>query len=64
MNKLKRIFVTVAVALMILGAALVGVSLITGGNAERILYNTDIADMTKFFPREQIEAVVNFLFPA
>ena len=64
MNKLKRAFVTFAFALLIVGVALVGVSLLTGGSAERILYTTDIADMTKFFPREQIEAVVNFLFPA
>lgn len=64
MRKVNRFFSILGLFLLILGLALIGVGILTGGNAHRILYNSDIADMTKFFTREQIEAVVNFLFPA
>ena len=64
MSNGKRIFTILSIVIILLGVALIGVGMLTGGNAHRILYNTDIADMTKFFPREQIEAVVNFLVPA
>ena len=64
MSKINRLLLTLCLTLALLGIALLGVGMLTGGSAERILYTTDIADMTKFFPREQIEAVVNFLFPA
>ena len=64
MSNGKRIFTIMSIVIILLGVALIGVGMLTGGNAHRILYNTDIADMTKFFPREQIEAVVNFLIPA
>ena len=64
MNKLRRFFTILSMVIILLGVALIGVGMLTGGDAHRILYNTDIADMTKFFSREQIEAVVNFLIPA
>ncbi len=62
MNKLKRFALTLSFALILLGVALIGVSLLTGGSVRRILYTTDIADMTRFFSRERIEAVVDFFF--
>lgn len=64
MSKFRRLFSTLSSVLVVLGIALVGVGLLTGGDAKRILYNTDIADMTKFFSREQIEMVVDFFFRA
>lgn len=62
MTKLRHLISAVCVALVILGIALIGVGFLTGGSAERILFNTDIADMTKFFTREQIESVVDLFF--
>ena len=62
MNKLRTLLSAVCVALIVLGIALVGVGCLTGGSPNRILYNTDIADMTKFFTREQIETVVDLFF--
>lgn len=64
MNKLKRVFTVLTIVIIVVGLALIGVGFLTGGDVHRILYNTDIADMTKYFSREQIETVVNFLFPA
>lgn len=62
MRKTWRIVLTICVILLILGVAVMGVGLFTGGNFSRILYTTDIADMTKFFSREQIESVVSLFF--
>ncbi len=62
MRKIGRFISFLAVVCILLGLALVGVGLLTGGDAVRILYTTDIADMTKFFSREQIEQVVELFF--
>lgn len=62
MGKIWRLVLTICVILVILGVAVMGVGLLTGGSFSRILNTTDIADMTKFFSREQIENVVSFFF--
>lgn len=62
MGKIWRLVLTICVILVILGVAVMGVGLLTGGSFSRILSTTDIADMTKFFSREQIENVVSFFF--
>ena len=62
MGKIWRLVLTICVILVILGVAVMGVGLLTGGSFSRILGTTDIADMTKFFSREQIENVVSFFF--
>ena len=63
MRKMYRFVLSVCVILLVVGAALGGVGLLTGGSFSRILQTTDIADMTKFFSYEQIQGVVYFLFP-
>jgi len=62
MNKVWRIIFIICGILLVLGLALVGVALMTGGSAGRLLATTDIADMTKFFSREQLVTFVNFFF--
>lgn len=62
MNKLWRFLSFFVIVLVFASLALLGVGLLTGGSFNRILYTTDIADMTKFFSREQIEMVVSFFF--
>lgn len=63
MRKMYRFVLSVCVILLVFGAAIGGVGLLTGGSFSRILQTTDIADMTKFFSYEQIQRVVYFLFP-
>ena len=62
MSKAWRIIMIICGILLVLGLALVGVALMTGGSAGRLLATTDIADMTKFFSREQLVSFVNFFF--
>jgi len=64
MSKVWHVILIICGILLVLGLALVGVALMTGGSAGRLLATTDIADMTKFFSREQLVAVVNFIFGA
>ena len=64
MSKVWHVILIICGILLVLGLALVGVALMTGGSAGRLLATTDIADMTKFFSREQLVAVVNFFFGA
>ena len=62
MSKVWHVVLIICGLLLVLGLALVGVALMTGGSAGRLLATTDIADMTKFFSRDQLVAVVNFFF--
>ena len=62
MSRVWRIFFITCGILLLLGLALMGVSFLTGGSIARIISTTDIADMTKFFTREQIDTVVSILF--
>ena len=62
MGKMWRLVLTICVILLILGVAVTAVGLLTGGSISRILQTTDIADLTKFFSRDQIESVVSFFF--
>lgn len=63
MSRAWRVMFIIFGVLILLGLALMGVSFLTGGSISRILQTTDVADMTKFFTREQIETVISFLFP-
>ena len=47
--------------LLVLGLALVGVAYATGGSVERLLVTTDVADMTKFISREQLELYLTMI---
>ena len=49
------------VVLLVLGLALVGVAYATGGSVERLLLTTDVADMTKFISREQLELYLTMI---
>ena len=55
MSKIWRWVMVLCGILLVLGLALVGVSYATGGSVERLLLTTDVADMTKFISREQLE---------
>lgn len=55
MSKIWRWVMVLCGILLILGLALVGVAYATGGSIERLLLTTDVADMTKFISREQLE---------
>ena len=45
-------------AMLVLAVVLIGVAYITGGSFDRLISTTDIADMTKFVSREQLEVYV------
>lgn len=62
MSKVWHAALTIFAILLILGMTVAGVGMLTGGSVSRILHTTDIANMTKFFSREQIEMVVSFFF--
>ena len=62
---MSRIWKWVAFAsliLLVFSAALVGVSYATGGSLQRLLSTTDIADMTKFISRDQLQIYVDQVF--
>lgn len=48
--------------MLLLAAILIVVAYFTGGSLERLLATTDIADMTKFFSRDQLESFVTAVF--
>ena len=58
MNRIWKWVTLITVIMLVLSAALVGVAYVSGGSVERLLSTTDIADMTKFVSREQLEAYV------
>ena len=62
MSRIWRWVALITVILLVFSAALVGVAYASGGSVERLLSTTDIADMTKFISREQLEAYVNQAF--
>lgn len=56
-------WVSVLTLLMLLfGAALIGVGYFGGSSVQRLIQTTDIADMTKFATREQLEYWVRAVF--
>ena len=61
MSKIWRWVVILCGILLILGLALVGVAYATGGSVERLLVTTDVADMTKFISREQLELYLTMI---
>lgn len=61
MSKIWRWVLIVCAVLLVLGMALVGVAYATGGSVERLLMTTDVADMTKFISREQLEFYLTIL---
>ena len=61
MSKVWKWIALLCVILLILGAALIAVAHFTGGSMSRLLSTTDIADMTKFVSREQLETYVGFI---
>ena len=58
MNRIWRWVALITVILLVFSAALIGVAYAGGGSVERLMSTTDIADMTKFASREQLEAYV------
>ena len=58
MNRIWKWVALITVILLVFSAALVGVAYASGGSVERLLATTDIADMTKFVSREQLEIYV------
>ena len=61
MSKIWRWVMILCVILLVLGLALVGVAYATGGSVERLLVTTDVADMTKFISREQLELYLTMI---
>lgn len=61
MSKIWRWVLIFCAALLVLGLALVGVAYATGGSVERLLLTTDVADMTKFISREQLELYLTMI---
>ncbi len=55
MSKIWRWVGTVCAILLVLGLALLGVAMATGGSFDRLMSTTDIMDMTKFISREQLQ---------
>lgn len=62
MSKVWRVVWIVCGILLLLGLAVGAVALLTGGSLSRVLATTDIADMTKFFTREQLDAFLSLFF--
>ncbi len=62
MSKAWRVVLIISGILLLLGLTLVGVAYLTGGSVQRVLTTTDIADMTKFFSRDQLNAVLSIFF--
>lgn len=58
MSRIWRWVALITVIMLVFSAALVGVAYASGGSVERLMSTTDIADMTKFVSREQLEAYV------
>ena len=61
MSKVWKWIALICAVLLILGIALLAVAHFTGGSLERLISTTDIADMTKFVSRDQLESYVRFV---
>ena len=59
MSKVWKVVGIICVVLLVLSAALIGVSYATGGSISRLMQTTDIFDMTKFATRDQLEQIVS-----
>ena len=62
MTKIWKWVLVLCVILLILALVFIGVAYITGGSFGRLISTTDIADMTKFASREQLEYYVTQIF--
>ncbi len=62
MSRIWRWVAFVTVIVLIFSAALIAVAYATGGSVERLLATTDIADMTKFVSRAQLEYYLTQVF--
>ena len=55
MTRIWKWVAVLSLLMLIFGAALIGVGYFSGSSIQRLVQTTDIADMTKFAAREQIE---------
>ena len=62
MSRVWKWVAVISLILLVFSAALIGVSYATGGSLQRLLSTTDIADMTKFISREQLQIYVDQVF--
>ena len=62
MTKIWKWVSVLSLLMLLFGAALVGVGYFGGSSFARLLQTTDIADMTKFATREQLEYWVYAVF--
>ena len=62
MSRVWKWVAVISLILLVFSAALIGVSYATGGSLQRLLSTTDIADMTKFVSREQLQIYVDQVF--
>ena len=62
MVKIWKWVAVLSLLLLFFGAALIGVGYFGGSSLQRIMQTTDIADMTKFATREQLQAWVTAVF--
>lgn len=61
MSKVWKWIAIIFVILLVLGIVLIAVAHFTGGSLSRLVSTTDIADMTKFVSREQLESYVSYI---
>ena len=62
MTKIWKWVLILSAGMLTLALVLIGVGYMTGGGIGRLLSTTDIADMTKFFSREQLQFYVTEIF--
>ena len=62
MTKIWKWVAVLSLLMLFFGAALVGVGYFGGSSLQRLIQTTDIADMTKFATREQLETWVYAVF--
>ena len=58
MGNIWKWVVIVSAFILVIAIVLIGVAYATGGSLERVMATTDIADMTKFLSRDQLETYV------
>lgn len=58
MSRIWKWVALITIILLVFSGALIGVAYASGGSVERLIATTDIADMTKFASREQLETYV------
>ena len=62
MTKIWKWVLILCAGMLTLALVLIGVGYMTGGGIGRLMSTTDIADMTKFFSREQLQFYVTEIF--